>query len=680
MENKSETGRKAGDYAIFDIDPLLKSFRADIGLRMRSYESMKKRLLGGEYESLSSYANGHMFFGFHRAENAWVYREWAPNARSVCLFGDFNGWNRLSHPLRSIGNGVWEIRVEGDIPHGSKVRILIDTANEQLERIPLYCKRVVQNPANMSFDGQIWAPLEAFTWKNDGFRRNQEEPLLIYETHVGMSGEKAGITSYSEFAENMLPRVKRLGYNAVQIMAVMEHPYYGSFGYQISNFFAVSSRFGTPDEFKALVDAAHELDIAVLLDLVHSHAATNETEGLARFDGTVYQFFHEGAKGDHPQWGSKLFNYGNPAVVHFLLSNLKFWLEEYHLDGFRFDGVTSMLYHDHGLGGVFNDYRKYFSMNTDVEALTYLQLAAELCKEIRPECVLAAEDMSGMPGMCLPIADGGVGFDYRLGMGAPDFWVKYLKERKDEDWNIGALWYELTQRRPMEKVIGYCESHDQALVGDKTIMFWLADKEMYWHMSKSETNLAIDRAIALHKMIRLITCTCAGEAYLNFMGNEFGHPEWIDFPREGNGNSYHYARRQWSLADDKTLKYHYLEDFDMAMLNLVKKDNLLESRSNMKFCDEGAKVLAYHKGRFMFFFNFHPVNDYEIGLAALQPANGDEIGFAAADAERWVEVLHTNSQAFGGYRVSDEISLSGNGGNRLLRIDRRSAVVFDTVI
>lgn len=169
--------------------------------------------------------------------------------------------------------------------------------------------------------------------------------------------------------------------------------------------------------------------------------------------------------------GYKTFNYGKPEVIHFLLSNIKFWLNEYHFDGFRFDGVTSMLYRNHGLGVSFDSYEKYFSMNTDIEAITYLQFANELIKEINPNSISIAEDMSGMPGMCIPIKDGGIGFDYRLAMGVPDFWIKTISNLSDEDWDLGKMWYELTTRRPGEKNIGYCESHDQALVGDKTIIF-----------------------------------------------------------------------------------------------------------------------------------------------------------------------------------------------------------------
>ncbi|MDR2771670.1 MAG: alpha amylase C-terminal domain-containing protein [Clostridiales Family XIII bacterium] len=652
-------------YEILDTDPLLRPFRGDIELRMQNCARLRARLLGDAHESLSSCANGHMFFGFHRCEDGWVYREWAPNAVEIRLFGDFNGWDRASLPLRRRPeDGIWEVFVRGEPPHGSKVRILVRTEAEHFERIPLYAKRVVQDPLSLAFDGQIWLPEQPFAWTDAGFARDAGAPLLIYEAHVGMSGERAGIASYAEFRDFILPKVRDLGYNAIQLMAVMEHPYYGSFGYQVSNFFAVSSRFGLPEDLKSLIDTAHGMGLAVFLDLVHSHAARNETEGIARFDGTVYQFFHRGARGDHPQWDSKLFDYGNPGVLHFLLSNLKFWLEEYHFDGFRFDGVTSMLYHDHGLGVTFDNYKKYFSMNTDLDALAYLQLATELCREVKPDCTLVAEDMSGMPGMCLPITSGGVGFDYRLGMGLPDLWIRYLDKRRDEDWDVGALWYELTQRRPREKVVGYCESHDQALVGDKTIMFRLADKDMYSAMDKASQNPRIDRAVALHKMIRLITCTCAGEAYLNFMGNEFGHPEWIDFPRPGNGNSYHYARRQWNLPADGLLRYHFLEDFDRAMIRLVKENRLLGIPARLIFHHEDDKLLAYRKGRFLFFFNLHPVRDGVFWVPS--PA-----------AVRWTPVLHTSWTDFGGYRPQSCVFLSQDGENKTVAADRRSALVFE---
>ncbi len=648
-------------YKILKIDPYLEHFSEDIELRMNNLRDTKKRVVGNK--TLSEFANGHKYFGFHQQQDGWFFREWAPNAREVYLFGDFNEWNRASHPLKKLSNGVWEIFIEGKyaLPHRSKVRLIIKTDFEVLERIPVYCKRVIQNPENFAFDGQVWNPERDFVWTDEGFSRDENEPLLIYETHIGMSGEKYGISTYSEFTDFVLPRAKRLGYNAIQVMAVLEHPYYGSFGYQVSNFFAVSSRFGEPEDFKRLVNTAHEMGLSVLLDLVHSHAVNNEVEGLGRFDGTVYQYFHDGDEGNHPQWGTKLFDYGKPEVIHFLLSNLKFWLEEYHLDGFRFDGVTSMLYRDHGLGGVFDNYKKYFSMNTDTEAVTYLQLAALTCKEVKPDCIIIAEDMSGMPGMCLPVDVGGIGFDYRLGMGVPDFWINTLKKKRDEDWDMGQLWHELNQRRPQEKVIGYCESHDQALVGDKTIMFWLADKEMYWHMDKNSNSEVIDRALSLHKMIRLITCVCAGEGYLNFMGNEFGHPEWVDFPREGNGNSYHYARRQWSLADNPHLKYGYLQEFDKAMIELVRFNNISNEPSKLIYIDQGAKVLIFSKGRHLCLFNFHHQKDYHAKIAC--KGKGYKTDF------------YTNEVRFGGHIENGGDAFISIKGFCDIIIDRRSAIV-----
>ncbi|HPR80907.1 MAG TPA: alpha-amylase family glycosyl hydrolase [Enterococcus sp.] len=650
---------------ILEIDPFLKPYISDIRLRNQNYLTTKKRLLK-KGQKLSSFANGHHYFGFHKQKNGWIYREWAPNAKTIALIGDFNQWNRTSHLLKNIGDGVWEIQLtdEDQLVHGSKVRIEITTENDKFERIPTYCKRVVQKKETVDFDGQVWDPSQPFEWTDQEFKRPQDEPVLIYESHVGMAGIKEGISTFQEYIATVLPRVKELGYNTIQLMAIAEHPYYGSFGYQVSNFFAVSSKFGTPEDLKLLIDTAHSLGISVLLDIVHSHSATNVVEGLAQFDGTETQYFHAGDRGTHPEWGSKLFNYGKTEVIHFLLSNVKYWLEEYHFDGFRFDAVTSMLYHHHGLGVSFDHYDKYFSINTDTEALTYLQLAAEVAKEVAPDCILIAEDMSGMPGMCLPIDIGGIGFDYRLGMGVPDFWIKTLKNTSDYDWNLGSIWYELNQRRPQEKVVGYCESHDQALVGDKTIMFRLADQEMYWKMDVFSQSDIIDRAIALHKMIRLITCTCAGEGYLNFMGNEFGHPEWIDFPSPNNNWSYSKARRRWDLAEDTNLRYRFLQSFDHAMIELVKENNLLATSSELLLHHEDQKLLAYQKGEFVFIYNFHPVEQHTVNLQI--------------DAMKAKLILHSDWQEFGGYldSTNEQKPLVASGTQFSLPINRRSVAVY----
>ena len=598
------------DLKIIEKDPSLAPFRGDLELRINRFVQTKKEILKPG-QTLADFAGGHLYFGFHQTDAGWYYREWAPAAENIYLTGDFCNWDRHAHPMENKGDGVFELFLPGRdaLRSGQRVCAVVVHNGQELDRIPLYAQYVVQDPVTTGWSAVIYVPEKPFHWTDKRFQ--PEKTLLIYECHVGMAQEEGKVGTYSEFREKVLPRIKALGYNTIQIMAVMEHPYYASFGYQVTNFFAASSRFGTPDELKALVNAAHEMGIAVLLDVVHSHASKNTREGINEFDGTAYQFFHDGAKGDHSAWGTKCFNYGKPEVLHFLLSNLKFWLEEYHFDGFRFDGVTSMLYHDHGLGTSFTGPELYFSMNTDTQAVTYLQLANEMVRQINPNAIMIAEDMSAMPGLCLPIDDGGVGFDYRLAMGVPDMWIRLLKERSDEDWDLNQIYYELANRRAGEKVIGYCESHDQALVGDKTLMFRLCDQQMYWSMGKNDSNMIIDRGMALHKMLRLLTMTLGGEGYLTFMGNEFGHPEWIDFPREGNGWSYHYCRRQWSLADNPDLKYQYLNAFEKDMVAFARKHRVLTGKDQQLLVHNSDNVMVYKKGGGTFVFNFDPSRSYD---------------------------------------------------------------------
>ncbi len=621
---------------ILEIDPYLAPYSEDLNLRMKLFNDKKKELLKGK-NSISDFANGYKYFGFHKTDNGYVYREWAPAAEKMYLTGDFNDWNTESHQMNNLGNGIYEIEISGEntLKPGQKVQAIIHHNGEILRRISTYATRVVQDSVSYLWCAEIEDTFADFNWTDDNFVTPKTP--FIYECHIGMSSEEGKVNSYNDFCENVLPRIKDLGYNTIQIMAIMEHPYYGSFGYQVSNFFAASSRYGKSEDLKRLINTAHSMGIAVLLDVVHSHAVRNTAEGLNEFDGTTHQFFHEGGKGEHSAWGTKLFNYGKNEVLHFLLSNLKYWMEVFHFDGFRFDGVTSMLYHDHGLGSAFTDYSMYFSMNTDTEAVTYLQLANYLIHSLNKNAITIAEDMSGMPGMCLPINSGGIGFDFRLSMGVPDLWIKLIKEYKDEQWDIQKLWYELNSRRPKEKNIGYCESHDQALVGDKTIMFRLCDAEMYTSMQKFGGSLVVDRGIALHKMIRLLTASLAGEGYLNFMGNEFGHPEWLDFPREGNGWSYHYCRRQWSLVDNPNLRYRELNDFDKAMIDLLKNEKVLSLETKCRWLHNDDKIIMYTKGDLAFVFNFHPEKSFD-GY------------FVPVEKEGYYKpILSSDDSIFGGY-------------------------------
>ena len=638
----------SGRLAIVEQDDWLKPVE---GAMTERYAHFCRRLSGIERTagSLVDYANGYLYFGFQYdpVRRGWWFREWLPGAIDVYLFGDFNGWQRTELPLRRGAGGVWSIFLPdesfaGRLVHGSRVKILVYGRNGWLERIPAYIRRVVQDEQSKDFSGQLWAPAEPFDWNGDRFDISSLGSLYIYECHVGMSQEKEGVGTYAEFAGTVLPRIKEDGYNVVQLMAVAEHPYYGSFGYHVSNFFAPSSRFGTPEDLKALIKRAHELGLAVVMDLVQAHYVKNINEGLNELDGTDHHYSLPGPAGEQPYWDSKLFDYGKPEVEHFLLSNVKYWLDEFHFDGYRFDGVTSMIYTHHGYTE-FDSRDKYF---TDVngDALAYLTLANKLVHDFRPGAVTIAEDVSGMPGMCAPVPDGGVGFDYRLGMAVPDFWIKLLKEVPDEEWNIWEMWHMMVDRLGTVKTVAYCESHDQALVGDKTLAFRLMDKQMYTDMNRSAENLVIDRGMALHKLIRLFTISLAGDAYLNFMGNEFGHPEWIDFPREGNGWSYAHARRQWSLSTNGFLRYSFLGEFDKAMIGLMRRYGVLASGfAYNHLMDEMNKTIVYsHRGDLLFVFNWHPqrsIPGYEVPV----PAPG-----------RYRIVLSSDAKRFGGYGRIDE--------------------------
>ena len=579
----------------------------------KRYDRYRNRLetIEKQYGSLDRFASAHEFFGFHydRIRRGWWYREYAPAAHYLSLYGDFNGWNKYENPLENVGNGIWEVFLPDSeyktrLVHGSLMKVLVQSSIGEQDRIPIYIERVVQDENTKDFAAQFWNPEKQYIFENQTPELT-DEPLLIYESHVGMAQEKEGVGTYNEFIANVLPRVKAGGYNAVQLMAIAEHPYYGSFGYHVSNFFAASSRFGTPEELKKLVDTAHGMGLLVIMDLVHSHTVKNVREGINLFDGTEYQYLKPGMEGVHPQWDSKLFDYGKTATLQLLLSNVKYWLDEYHFDGYRFDGVTSMLYKNHGIGETFDSPWKYFGDGVDNDAVTYLQLANKLIHDIDNQNVTIAEDVSGMPGICAHIEDGGMGFDYRLGMGLPDFWIKVLKDQSDEQWNMHEFFFTMTNRLYDVKTVAYAESHDQALVGDKTLAFRLMDKEMYFAMSKDQQNLIIDRGIALHKMIRFFTITLGGDAWLNFMGNEFGHPEWIDFPRDGNGWSYKYAKRQWSLADNECLKYQWLGDFDKAMLDFVKKTKVMQSAPAWLLnVDEDNKTIVFERNNLIFVFNW----------------------------------------------------------------------------
>ncbi|KAL4441059.1 hypothetical protein ABPG77_010490 [Micractinium sp. CCAP 211/92] len=635
-------------------DPSLWSHADHFKYRWHVFKSIRAAIDQNE-GGMDKFTQGYKYYGLNRGEHEgktgiW-YREWAPGAKALALIGEFNNWEpKPEHWAIKNDFGVFCLFLPDNpdgtpaIKHRTKVKTRLETAyGEWVERIPAWIKWATQEWNEIQYNGVYYDPPETssvpgvleedkkYVFKYP--RPPRPRALRIYECHVGMSSQEPKVNSYTEFKEEMLPRIRKLGYNAIQIMAIQEHAYYGSFGYHVTNFFGVSSRCGTPDELKAMIDEAHRLGLVVLMDIVHSHASKNTMDGINMFDGSDAMYFHGGGRGYHWMWDSRCFNYGNWETLRFLMSNARWWIDEYKFDGYRFDGVTSMMYHHHGLQTTFTgNYDEYFGMATDVEAVVYLMLVNCMIHDMFPSAVTIGEDVSGMPTFCRPWTEGGVGFDYRLQMAIADKWIEVLSKSDDWSWNMGNIVHTMTNRRYAEACVGYAESHDQALVGDKTIAFWLMDKEMYDYMGApgyGPGSPIIDRGIALHKMIRLLTMALGGESYLNFMGNEFGHPEWIDFPRDdtydpstgafvpGNGGSLEKCRRRWDLADAEYLKYKYMQAFDRAMMHLDKAFGFVSAPHQwVSRKDEGDKIIVVERGDLVFVFNFHPTNsytDYRVG-------------------------------------------------------------------
>ena len=649
IQDKITAAKRAEDNAqlmgIVKNDSYLVPFNEAIcGRHNHAVERIKELTFEGK-QTLSDFSNGYNYYGLHKTNGKWIFREWVPNATNLYLIGDFNNWERSrEYQCKRIEGtaGDWELILDEDkIHHGDLFKMYVFWNGGEGERIPAWAQRVVQDEGTKIFSAQVWFPEEEYQWKHKTFKPNRA-PLLIYECHIGMGQDAEKVGTYIEFRKNVLPRIVDEGYNAIQIMAIQEHPYYGSFGYHVSSFFAPSSRFGTPEELKELIDEAHSNGLAVIMDIVHSHAVKNEIEGLGNLAGDPNQYFYPGERHEHPAWDSLCFDYGKNEVLHFLLSNCKFWLEEYHFDGFRFDGVTSMLYYSHGLGEAFCNYADYFNGHQDDNAICYLTLANCLIHEVNSHAITIAEEVSGMPGLAAKFKDGGYGFDYRMAMNIPDYWIKTIKELPDEEWKPSSIFWEVKNRRSDERTISYCESHDQALVGDKTIIFRLIDADMYWHFKKGDENDRVRRGIALHKMIRLVTAGTINGGYLNFMGNEFGHPEWIDFPREGNGWSYKYARRQWNLVDNKELCYHYLGDFDKKMLEVIKSEpHFNDTPLKEIWHNDTDQILAFSRNQLIFVFNFSPTRSFS------------DYGFLVPNGTYNV-VLNTDSWEYGGFGFVDE--------------------------
>ena len=598
----------------------------------------------------------HQRIGTFIGHDLIVIREYAPNAHFVSVIGDFNHWDRGRDPLKRISNTEWEITLDrARVMPGSRYKLHIAGHNGGRDRIPSTCPY-----ARQSSDGDFAAIFEFNVLSPPTRLQKQPEHLKVYELHIGLAASGPRIGTYLEVAHDVIHRVKYAGYTAVQLMAVHEHPYYGSFGYHVSNPYGICSRFGTRQDFKYLVDNCHEVGLLVIIDLVHAHAVKNLSEGLGEFDGQDGYLFKTGQNALHPAWDSLVYDYENQATVSYLLSNARYWIEEYGIDGFRVDGVTSILYNDHGIGHTGFTDNDYLGSNLNQSGLLYLVLLCKLAHELRPDFILIAEDVSGLPGLARPALLGGVGFDYRLQMGLPDFFESVAKDVMDDGISPSRIWHALVSRRFDERHIGYVESHDQAIVGGQSLIFRLLGPKMYTDMHAETQSHDVHLAVAVVNVAKSIVFFLGGEAWMSFIGNEFGHPDWVEFPTPDNDDCFEYAYRKWYLATDSALMYEKMAAFDRDLMHQRKiAVTWDESYMTAPLLDDNRKLSVFHRDRVVLVCNTTTDVSYE------------DVWVPVPEQGNYRVILSTEEHRYGGYgRVNENmqyatIAVDGNAYIRL---------------
>ncbi|XP_047249302.1 1,4-alpha-glucan-branching enzyme 3, chloroplastic/amyloplastic isoform X3 [Capsicum annuum] len=528
------------------------------------------------------------------------------------------------------GRNGWVQKYMPALPHGSQYRVYFNTPNGPLERVPAWATFVIPDADGKQAVAVHWEPTPEYAYKWKHKQPVKPKSLRIYECHIGISGQEPKISSFNDFISKVLPHVKEAGYNAIQIIGVVEHKDYFTVGYRVTNFYAVSSRYGTPDDFKRLIDEAHGLGLLVFLEIVHSYAAADEMVGLSLFDGTNDCYFHTGKRGLHKFWGTRMFKYGDLDVLHFLLSNLNWWVEEYHVDGFHFHSLSSMLYTHNGFASFTGDMDEYCNQYVDKDALLYLILANEVLHTLHPNVITIAEDATLYPGLCDQTSQGGLGFDYFANLSASEMWLALLENTPDHEWCM---------KNHNQSISGGC-SFAEILIGNS--------------LGKSSISQeSLVRGCSLHKMIRLITCTIGGHAYLNFMGNEFGHPKRVEFPMSSNNFSFSLANRSWDLLENDV--HYQLFSFDKDMMDLDKNGRILSrGLANIHHVNDTTMVISYLRGPNLFVFNFHPVNSYERYTIGVEEAGEYQI------------TLNTDEKKYGGR------GLFGHDQNLQRTINRRA--------
>ena len=551
---------------------------------------------------------------------------WAPNADKVSVIGDFNGWNPASHPMRSLGvSGIWEIFVP-NVGDGERYKYEIRSREgAHLQKADPYG---VFFESDASGAAIVWN-LDRYTWRDKAWldertRSNGwlDRPLSVYELHLGswkrVPERGGGPLTYREMAEQIVPYVKDLGYTHIELMPVLEHPFAGSWGYQVTGFFAPTSRFGPPEDFKAFVDECHVNGIAVILDWVPGHFP-KDAHGLARFDGTALYEHEDPRQGEHRDWGTLIFNYGRHEVRAFLLSSALFWLEEYHIDGLRVDAVASMLYLDYSRED--GDWLpNQYGGRENLEAMEFLRQLNVQTHAHYPGTITVAEESTAWPGVTRPVHLGGLGFTYKWNMG----WMHDMLQYASKDpiyrrWSHNDLTFSLLYAFTENFVLPF--SHDEVVHGKRAML----DKMPGDIWQKRATLRALYGYMYGHPGKKLM-----------FMGCEFG--QWREWG--------HVESLDWHLlqyAEHRGIQ-HWVRDLNRTLKEQPALHQVDFDHTGFEWIDcsdfEGSVVSfirrAHHSSDFVLVaVNFTPVvrHDYVIGVP---------------EAGRYVELLNSDGEIYGG--------------------------------
>jgi 1,4-alpha-glucan branching enzyme len=579
---------------------------------------------------------------------------WAPSAQRVSVIGDFNGWDGRVHVMRNLmPGGVWEIFLP-DLDVGERYKFEIRTrAGHVLEKSDPYAFYSELPPRTASvvhdISGYQWhdAPwIEERRTAHSWFDR----PMSIYEVHLGSWRRKpehgsgqASFLTYRELAEQLVPYVKEMGFTHIELLPVMEHPFLGSWGYQVIGFYAPTSRFGAPEDFKAFVDACHQAGIGVLLDWVPGHFP-KDAHGLARFDGTALFEHEDPRQGEHQDWGTLIFNYGRNEVRNFLLGNALFWLHEYHIDGLRVDAVASMLYLDYsrGPGGWIPN---RYGGRENLEAVEFLRQLNTLTHDEQPGTIMAAEESTSWPGVSRPVYLGGLGFTYKWNMGWMHDMLQYAsRDPVHRRWNHNELTFSMIYAYTENFILPF--SHDEVVHGKRSLLDRMPGDE--WQ--KRATLRMLFAYMFAHPGKKLL-----------FMGAEFG--QW----------------REWDY--DTSLDWHLLEEPGHAGLQRVVRDlnhlyasqpalyqrdhqpegfRWIDCNDNENSIVSVVRMAADPADHVVGVFNFTPV-----------PRYGYAVGVPEACFYR--EVMNTDSDVYGGSGVGNlgglhTTPVRAHGFEQLLRL------------